>query len=184
MIDLLPATVVTVDRDGDAFEFAADAGVLARAERQGLTLQQELRHMVRLLGSRFATPPEIYHLVDAAGVPHVLLHKAPGRRVSFEMSVSTADGTPVGTAVAAGGLLSVSPDIRLTDATGRPMGHLTSGGTPTGYDAHGVPVVEVTWVGSGRVVNPPRWRLTFFETPEPELQALLVAAFLGWVLTR
>lgn len=182
MIDLFPGPEIVATRTHYAYEVTAADGRLLASTRERTSGPGQSGSLVRrLLHSSRSNPAIEIDVRDASEVPRWEIALEPGDVTTFGASVSLADGTPVGRVGAEGGLLRPFPTIELTDAAGTRVGHATSKGAPQVFDAADRLVAELTWIGSRRPFDKPRWSLTFHDPDlSPVMRALAFAAIVAW----
>lgn len=186
MIDLFPGPALLATRTHPDYEFTAGTQVLATTRQRSVDPKHWLRYVLRLLISRHATRHAEMEILDPAGVPRLIIALDAGEHNRFAANLRLTDGTPIGRAAAHSGIFSPFPEIQLSDAAGRRLGHLTTNsGAPQAYAADGRLIAELTWTPEPRPFAKPAFTLRFLRPGLPaELRALIVAGLIAWELPR
>lgn len=184
MFDLFFDDEVFVDTDAMDYVISGPHGTVARAAFRSPQMKHEVRHLLRSLVSRFATPRNEFVVSDGDDVPRFEIVSGLGHGKNIDLTITDSDGQPVGNVTAAAGLLNAFPKIQLTDAAGQQVGHLTTSGAPDAFDAAGRQIAEVTLGSTRPAFGKLRYELRFYDGVSPQARLLVFAGLIGYDLTR
>lgn len=184
MIDLFSDDELLVNLDASDYLITGASGEVARVRFRSPEMKHEVRHLLRSLLSRFATPRTEFTVADGAGEHRFDIVSGQGHGTSIDLTVTEVGGALVGTVATAGGSFNPFPKIELADAWGQPVGHLTTKGALHAYDLTDREVASVLVGSTKPVFGKVRYELKFFGSVSPQSKVLILAGLIGWDLTR
>lgn len=184
MIDLFSDDELLVQPDASDYLISATSGTVASARFRSPEMKHEVRHLLRSLLSRFATPRTEFAVADDTGAHRFDIVSGQGHGTAIDLTVTEASGALVGTVATAGGSFNPFPKIVLSDAWGQPVGHMTTKGALHAYDVTDREVASVVVGATKPAFGKVRYELTFLGSVSPQAKVLILAGLIGWDLTR
>ncbi|WGW13378.1 hypothetical protein LWF01_06325 [Saxibacter everestensis] len=172
-----------MQRESFDYVITGAAGV-SRADWRITEGKQDVKHLLRSLLTRFATPGAEFGLVDGQGVHRLDIASAAGSTGKVDLTVSEPGGELVGSAATDGRKFTVFPTIVLSDGAGEPVGHMTTRRELRAYDVFSQETAVIAFGSSRPVFGRMVYEVSFTDNVPTRSRVLIVAALIGWDLSR